>query len=382
MHKSCIKYVPLLMLMLFITVKNNVYAATPEYSVVVDAGSSKTRAILYQVSDSDSVKEVASETQKTPLASFSQSPENAGKELIAPLLKKVLNSYNNKPQTIDINVLGTAGMRQLTADMQEKIYRSIQQTVKDEGYRQGRIGTIDGWEEGAFAWVHLNQLAGLTGTDNTQGIIEVGGASTQITFDSKNASLSGTHPLKLKGKTYYLWSRSLLGFGANSIRDEVDKKEGKKACYPQGYQNSKGFDFNQCDQGYDNALAENPEALSILKATAGIPALKTTQFVGLSALNYTLGFFDTPTAEKGQLKENITTSCTSFSDINNQIKNNPTKDSYQPENKCANGTFVYNLLYDYLKLGDKKITGVKNYNGSDIRWTAGYLILAHENQNK
>ncbi|PIJ50352.1 hypothetical protein BV501_09485 [Erwinia sp. OAMSP11] len=352
----------------------NAASHTSNLSVVFDAGSSKTRAYLYQLSG-DEVKQIAVSDSGKPLSAFGKTPDSAGKEAIGPLLKQLSSKITGEHKNVTVNVLGTAGMRQLTEAQQNAIYANIRQEITQAGYSVGRTETIAGWEEGAYAWAHLNQLTGKAGTDNTQGIIEVGGASAQITFDAKDANLAGVHKVDMKGKTYYLWSESLLGFGANSVRDSMNKESEKNSCYPAGFESSTGFKFSACDNAYDKAIASDPDAKALLEKTAAIPALKQTHFVGLSALNYTLEFFDNKTPQKDSLKQSLETSCKSYQEIQDSLARNPAKDRYDPQFKCANGTFAYNLLYDYLKLNDGSIEAVKKVNNVDIRWTSGFLLL-------
>lgn len=352
----------------------NATESTDKYTIVFDAGSSKTRAYLYKVSE-DGATQVAASGDSKALSSFSSNPGDAGAQAIVPSLEELAKKATVSRDSLTVNVLGTAGMRQLSEPQQKAIYDNVEQSIKQDGYKTARIGTIAGWEEGTFAWAHLNQLAGTLGTDKTLGIVEVGGASAQITFDAKDANLAGTHAINIKGKTYYLWSESLLGFGANSVRAAMDKNEPQQTCYPAGYESSTGFNFSSCDQAYDKVFTADSSAIDILKKTADIPAIKETSFVGLSSLNYTLNFFDNQEPKKESLKQNIVNDCKSYNNINELIKSDPTKDKYDPQFKCANGAFAYNLIYDYLKLNDGALKGVKTYKNEDIRWTAGYLLL-------
>ncbi|HGJ5872817.1 MAG TPA: hypothetical protein ACHBY4_03280 [Arsenophonus apicola] len=352
-----------------------------EYSIVFDAGSSKTRAYLYQ-SSVDKVTQIAVSKDSKALSSFISNVDSTGNEVILPLIKELRSKISNSDNNIEINVLGTAGMRKLTDAQQSAIYGNVRQSIIQAGYKPGQIRTITGGEEGVFAWVHINQLAEKLGTDNTLGIIEMGGASTQITFDTKDSSLAGTHPIKLKGKIYYLWSESLLGFGANSVRSAMNKINLQQTCYPLGYEKSLGFNFNLCDQAYDKVIHNDNIAYSKLKQTAEISALKKTNFIGLSALNYTLDFFDNQKPEKEKLKKSLIDNCKSYDDIKILLERDPQKDYHEPQFKCSNGTFVYNLLYDYLKLANATLQGVKKYNNTDVRWTAGYTFLSTQTAKK
>ncbi|KPW44715.1 hypothetical protein [Pseudomonas syringae group genomosp. 3] len=143
------------------------------WQVVVDAGSSKTRGILYRLS-ADAVTPVVEYNSKLPLARYAGVPDESGNLLIAPLLdtlERLANDqkYALEKKTVLVNVLGTAGMRELSAGQQGVIYEAVKTSILAKGWALGQVGTIDGRDEGIFAWVHLNFLKGLATSDNTLG---------------------------------------------------------------------------------------------------------------------------------------------------------------------------------------------------------------------
>lgn len=242
------------------------------WQVVVDAGSSKTRGILYLLSG-DAVTPVVEYNSKLPLASYARVPDDSGTLLIAPLLDALERlagdkKYGLEKNTVRVNVLGTAGVRELSADQQDAIYKAVNTSILAKGWALGQVGTIDGRDEGIFAWVHLNFLKGLAMSDNTLGIIEVG-ASSQITFALKSLSVDNADVSKnaravtWNGKAYSVMSESLLGLGADAARTAMNKvMQENQRCYPQGapvmkVPTSGVFDFAECDRAYDEAIAAN-----------------------------------------------------------------------------------------------------------------------------
>ncbi|WP_122223674.1 hypothetical protein [Pseudomonas syringae group genomosp. 3] len=365
------------------------------WQVVVDAGSSKTRGILYRLS-ADTVTPVVEYSSKLPLASYARVPDDSGNLLIAPLLDALERlaadkKYALEKNTVLVNVLGTAGMRELSAGQQDAIYKAVNTSILAKGWALGQVGTIDGRDEGIFAWVHLNFLKGLATSDNTLGIIEMGGASSQITFALKSPSADETDVSKnartvtWNGKTYSVVSESLLGLGADAARTSMNKiKQQDQRCYPEGAPVMKvpttgAFDFAACDRAYDDAIAAHYQS----EINKLIPIVKSsdyaqTDFIGLSSLYYTLNFFNNDMPDREKLKSALEQSCKRYADIEESLRQDDLKDKYQPENKCANGVFVYDLLYDYLQLGNGRLTALKKVENMDIRWTDGFLLLGKQ----
>ncbi|KPB69618.1 hypothetical protein ACKUFS_05805 [Pseudomonas cannabina] len=82
--------------------------------------------------------------------------------------------------------------------------------------------------------------------------------------------------------------------------------------------------------------------------------------------------------DREKLKSALEQSCKRYADIEESLRQDDLKDKYQPENKCANGVFVYDLLYDYLQLGNGRLTALKKVENMDIRWTDGFLLLGKQ----
>jgi apyrase len=81
---------------------------------------------------------------------------------------------------------------------------------------------IPGSDEGIYAWVAANYALGTLGGDphKTIGIIELGGASAQLTFVSDEVlppELSRN--FTFGGTTYTLYSNSFLNFGQNAAQE-------------------------------------------------------------------------------------------------------------------------------------------------------------------
>ncbi|KAM0991988.1 hypothetical protein ACFX13_010472 [Malus domestica] len=87
--------------------------------------------------------------------------------------------------------------------------------------------TRSGSDEGLYAWVVANHALGTLGGDpmQTTGIIELGGASAQVTFvSSEPVPPEFSRAVKFGNVTYNLYNHSFLHFGQNVAYDSL--KEG------------------------------------------------------------------------------------------------------------------------------------------------------------
>ncbi|PON67052.1 Nucleoside phosphatase [Trema orientale] len=87
-----------------------------------------------------------------------------------------------------------------------------------------KILVVLGSDEGMYAWVVANYALGSLGGDplQTTGIIELGGASAQVTFVSSEPMPSEySRAIKFRNITYNLYSHSFLHFGQNVAYDSL-----------------------------------------------------------------------------------------------------------------------------------------------------------------
>ncbi|CAG5120552.1 unnamed protein product, partial [Candidula unifasciata] len=100
-----------------------------------------------------------------------------------------------------------------------------------EGFRikhfPGRknVGILSGEEEGVFSWIALNYLLGNFAKDRpdneTVGLLEMGGGSTQIAFIPNTPIYDGEFQITIDGRSYELYAHSYLLFGINAVNQWV-----------------------------------------------------------------------------------------------------------------------------------------------------------------
>ncbi|KAH9295834.1 hypothetical protein KI387_039422, partial [Taxus chinensis] len=85
-----------------------------------------------------------------------------------------------------IHLMATAGLRRLKEDTQKRILESCRRVLRFSGFsfQDDWASVVTGADEGIFAWVAANYALGTLGGNpqKTTGIIELGGASFQVTF--------------------------------------------------------------------------------------------------------------------------------------------------------------------------------------------------------
>jgi Golgi nucleoside diphosphatase len=161
------------------------------------------------------------------LSSFADEPELAGPAIL-PLVEYVKSVLSRKTDVsmVPLYLKATAGMRLLDGRVVTKIMGSVRKSFKSSGFFFQKLNArvISGEEEGVFGWLTVNFLhQSLGGAPNgTLGALEMGGASTQITFSPKDEILSSFFPLYMNRSLFPLYSHSHLGFGLNEFNRRFD----------------------------------------------------------------------------------------------------------------------------------------------------------------
>ncbi|GAA0184421.1 nucleotide phosphatase [Lithospermum erythrorhizon] len=221
--------------------KNGDFEGRKRYGIVIDGGSTGTRIHIfsYDVFKDDvggvsrkrkrgvldfSGSELESLKVNPGLSAFAREPEKAGKalrELVEFGKGKVPREYWGETE---VRLMATAGMRLLAKVEQENILDVCRGVLRSSGFKfqDDWVSVISGSDEGVYAWVVSNYALGTLGGDpqQTTGIIELGGASMQVTFLS-NEDMPAQYSRKISygNFTYNLYSHSLLQYGQNVAFD-------------------------------------------------------------------------------------------------------------------------------------------------------------------
>ncbi|OCT74211.1 hypothetical protein XELAEV_18033168mg [Xenopus laevis] len=214
-----------------------------KYGIVLDAGSSRTTVYLYQwPAEKENNTGVVNQTLKCNvkglgISSYANEPEKAP-TYIDDCLKKVkevipANQHNSTPAYLG----ATAGMRLLKLK-NESAARGVLANIHDYfqtqpfDFRGANI--ITGQEEGIYGWITVNYLMGNFLEKNiwrawvrpdgaeTTGALDLGGASTQISFlpEKSEQNANNTVEVTLYGYLYNVYTHSFQCYG----RDEAEKR--------------------------------------------------------------------------------------------------------------------------------------------------------------
>ena len=201
------------------------------YAIVVDAGSTGSRAFIFRFSlDNEGRRSITSlkGMKSTPgLSSFSNS---SAAEITGYLLPTFLDAAKIIPKSCHkatkVYIKGTAGFRLLLEEEQSHIWNCLHSGLDANRkvpfvIEKENLGTIDGYFEAYYAVLASNYVAGSVDGDLLRvegnamvGALDMGGSSTQLIFHT------GTEPGQAVSNDDF-WSHSWLNFGVEKVRERV-----------------------------------------------------------------------------------------------------------------------------------------------------------------
>ncbi|KAM4877842.1 ectonucleoside triphosphate diphosphohydrolase 2 [Thomomys bottae] len=232
-----------------------------KYGIVLDAGSSHTSMFIYKwpgdkENDTGIVGQHSScDVQGGGISSYASNPSGAGQSLVECLEQALRDVPKDQHTTTPLYLGATAGMRLLSLTSPEasaSVLGAVTQTLTQYpfDFRGARI--LSGQDEGVFGWVTANYLLenfikyGWVGRwfwprRGTTGAMDLGGASTQITFETASPAEDPASEVQLRlyGQEYRVYTHSFLCYG----RDQVLQRLLASAlqthrfhpCWPRGY---------------------------------------------------------------------------------------------------------------------------------------------------
>ena len=131
-------------------------------------------------------------------------------------------------------VKATAGLRAVDPEKAELVLARVRDVLRASEYMSHDqwVGIIPGKEEGGLAWVAANYLQGTFalkgGADvpaESVGIIEMGGGSTQVTFEvGEGPALEESDSFVFttaQGRSHRLYAHSYLGYGQDYAQNHL-----------------------------------------------------------------------------------------------------------------------------------------------------------------
>ena len=203
------------------------------YGLVFDAGSSGTRIHVYTWRTGgggakDAFDLVSDDILKIKpgLSAYKSKPAEAGASL-RPLLDYARTKIPaDQMSSTPTFLMATAGLRLVGEEAKDAILQSVCGELSNSGvlFRCEWATLLDGRDEGLFGWVTVNYLLETLyppATSEPAGIIDLGGGSVQIVFETPEhgkAPTGYTQALDFGGRKHGVYVKSHLGFGLDAAR--------------------------------------------------------------------------------------------------------------------------------------------------------------------
>ncbi|XP_054854067.1 ectonucleoside triphosphate diphosphohydrolase 2 [Eublepharis macularius] len=254
------------LLLLCLPAKNLRDAPAFKYGIVLDAGSSHTAMFVYKwPADKENDTGIVSQHSMCDvkgggISSYATDPPLAGRSLMTCLDQAMTDVPKERHAATPLYLGATAGMRLLNlTDPQasDSVLEAVTSTLKRYPFDFRGAKILSGEDEGVFGWVTTNYLLenfikyGWIGQwvrpkKKTLGAMDLGGASTQITFETQEEIESPLNAmtLLLYGQKYNVYTHSFLCYGRDQVLKRILSKVLKaeryalrveNPCWPRDY---------------------------------------------------------------------------------------------------------------------------------------------------
>eukprot|EP01135_Chromosphaera_perkinsii_P005025 Nk52_evm2s311 gene=Nk52_evmTU2s311 len=402
------------------------------YGVVVDAGSSGTRAHLFQfVKKPEDSKPKIAEINKSD---YKPGVSKDGGYKWGKSLKEVVKLIPKaKRENTPAVLKATAGLRALPDADVTRILGECRETLKASGLHVSdgtdAVEVMDGLWEAIFAWVSVNMIHQTLGSpvDKTLGMLDLGGGSTQVVVALEKSDVTALaetgkkdiKEFKYEDTTYSLYAHSFMHYGLNSIRKRLlfgDEGAQANASRPFDHtcvvKGSKGkfdnwestdvaivgqetLDLGKCEAkieeliGSNDVKADAPMCSAkhpLLKCSAIPPSIKDKSFVAMSF------FYDRGSQYKVALSPASVSGIKDRAEEVCKLDQEQLKETYvnTPESvKVEDLPFAcMDLMYQYklLKHGygmdlQKEIQVQKEHNNFELTWALGCMMAEMDRYN-
>ena len=416
--------------------ERSVFCSTPPKHVIfVDAGSTGCRAHAFEIDYNDSggsgsgsslfhVRTLGTKVKtKLPLADMG----GRVKEELLPALREA-QAYIGDARDRDsaaVYVWATAGFRVLTPVKQQALWDEVRAVVSAETtlrHGHGHFKTIDGEDEGFFAWLAANYLSDVDVTAvgrardsgafskpfsrisdsehplaSSVGAIDVGGGSVQYVALPAHGGANAKSMRELRDAVKV---QSCLGFGANHMEtrwrgDLASRGEKSNPCAFPGY-TVKVDGVELVGTGaYDECVAGLRRQISSMQREQGIDLVMpdhfrhVDKFLGMSLLYHITNFItvalpgslsEMPKATLGEIAKAGERLCavewtTLLRDVDGKDPNTPTD---RLNGRCFDAALTQALLGssdDGVGFGfsqkDQRVRFVERVAGAEVEWTLG-----------
>ncbi|XP_072106772.1 ectonucleoside triphosphate diphosphohydrolase 2-like isoform X2 [Mobula birostris] len=410
-----------------------------KYGIVIDAGSSRTTLFIYKwLSGKENNTGVVSEESSCQvegpgISSYAEEPAKAGKSLKACLDKALRDVPSERHSETPLYLGATAGMRLLNLTDPEatrKVFAAVNSTLRSYSFSYRGAKILSGNEEGVFGWVTANYLMenfikyGWVGrwvnpTRRTVGAMDLGGASTQITFvpDVPVQEPESKMDLQLYGHNYTVYTHSYLCYGKDQVIRKVRAKilathgsstDVVNPCLPTGYNSTFGLKYlyeSPCTKD-DKPSTYSPATNITFRGSSNPPDCQrqvesifnftlcnhsgcafnniyqppvTGNFLAFAGFYHTFNFLETTLGKSvkspDELKEAAKTVCEmDFKTLKEKATRIPEK---WLVDYCTMSYYTYSLITRGYKFNEQMFSNIafqKKVEGSSIGWALGYML--------
>ncbi|XP_025736344.1 ectonucleoside triphosphate diphosphohydrolase 1 isoform X2 [Callorhinus ursinus] len=418
--------------------QNKTLPENVKYGIVLDAGSSHTSLYIYKwpaekENDTGVVRQITECKLRGPgISRYAQKLSEIDIYLTACMIRATQVVPKSQHQETPVYLGATAGMRLLRIEneqLADKVLAAVARSLSNYHFDFQGARIITGQEEGAYGWITINYLLGkftqklswlnLKPNEDsaleTYGALDLGGASTQITFvppNKKIESPSNALHFRLYGRDYSVYTHSFLCYGKDqALRQKLAKDiQGtngilRDPCFHPGYEtvmNVSDLYSSPCTKRFEMTLPfdqfhiqgtgnyqQCQQSILQLFNTSYCPYSHCSfngiflppvhgDFGAFSAYYYVMEFLnftseETPSQEK--MTETMKKFCsqpweelkTSFGDV---------KEKYLSE-YCFSGAYILTLLlsgYHFTADSWKNIHFMGKIQSSNVGWTLGYML--------
>ncbi|KAK2845443.1 hypothetical protein Q7C36_010297 [Tachysurus vachellii] len=408
------------------------------YGIVLDAGSSHTAMFIYKwPADKQNDTGIVSQHSECHvkgggISSYAGQKNGAARSLETCMEQALEDIPKTRHQVTHLYLGATAGMRLLNLSnpkVSADILKEVEEKLKSYPFRFKGASILTGQEEGAYGWVTVNYLLenfikyGFVGHwlspgKETVGALDFGGASTQITFETKDKveDKNNLMTLQLYGKNYSIYTQSFLCYGRDQmlrrllaylVQSQGTNELITHPCYPAGYNVSKTLDtlfdspctasskpspFNSAKQlkivgsgNYNHCLGNMSQIFSFQTCSFSKCSFNgvfqpnvSGKFMAFSAFYYIHAFLQkatgiTVTSPKLLEEATITVCNMSFQEMLQKV---PEQQS-RLQDYCTAAVFMKVLLlngYGFEPNSFSHISFQKKAGDASIGWALGYIL--------
>ncbi|XP_069424251.1 protein CC2D2B isoform X6 [Ovis canadensis] len=421
--------------------QNKALPENVKFGIVLDAGSSHTSLYIYRwpaekENDTGVVTQIEECKLKGPgISSFAKKLNEINVYLTACMerARKVIPSIQHTETPVYLGA--TAGMRLLRMEnkqMADKILAVVASSISKYPFDFQGARIISGQEEGAYGWITVNYLLGKftqklswfnlkpskDDTQETYGALDLGGASTQITFVPRNETTESPDNnlyFRLYGKNYNVYTHSFLCYGKDQALFQklalgLQGTNGiiREPCFHSGYRrkvkmsvfnegfctmryelNSSFYPLSDVDIRGTGRFQQCQQSIIQLFNTSYCPYSSCSfngvflpplqgQFGAFSAFYYVMEFLNF-TSQESTSVEKLTEKLQEFCAQRwEEVEKNfgDVKEKYLSE-YCFSGTYILVLLlngYHFTAESWKNIHFMNKVRSTSVGWTLGYML--------